>query len=228
VVERLGISPEDLAQRFPRLYHMAADGAWESIAQHGLLSTSSLLDLFGYAGERRNRIEGAWRPESVTIRSPEHGNAVVRDQKPMDDSGLRRCLRDMTPAEWYRLLNSRVFFWLTEERLDRMLTARAYRNELHLVLVVDTAGLLRAHHTRVALSPINSGATKPYPQPRGKHTFQRLPEYPFHELAAKRSGGGTDPVVELAVDHAVPDIARHVVRLERRRGSTLIEELTRK
>jgi hypothetical protein len=51
------------------------------------------------------------RPESVTITHPAYGSAVIRDQKPMRDSALLKCLdKGLTPADWYRTLNRRVFF----------------------------------------------------------------------------------------------------------------------
>ena len=39
--------------RHPRLYHMAEAGSWPQIERGGLLSTSALLDRFGYEGEER-------------------------------------------------------------------------------------------------------------------------------------------------------------------------------
>lgn len=42
----MGVTPEELANLYPRLYHMAEPGSWESIRRYGLLSTSSLLSLF--------------------------------------------------------------------------------------------------------------------------------------------------------------------------------------
>jgi hypothetical protein len=67
---------------------MAEAGRWPSIARHGLLSTSALLDLFEVHGARRGELEAQHRPESVTLRHPRHGLTVVRDPKPMDDRGL--------------------------------------------------------------------------------------------------------------------------------------------
>jgi hypothetical protein len=125
-------------REYPLLYHMAAGDSLESIAKHGLLSTTGLLDLFGYSGRRREEIVSCHRPESILISHSSHGTASIRDQKPMSDSGLKRCLSGMTVKKWYRLLNGKVFFWLTEERLLRMLHARPYREKEHCVLVVKT------------------------------------------------------------------------------------------
>jgi hypothetical protein len=201
-----------LSGRYPVLYHMAEYGSWPSIRLHGLLSTSSLLNLFEVVGADRIQIECHRRTESIQIRHPKHGVAVVRDQKPMDDLGLRRALKDnLTPGEWYQILNGMVFFWLTEERLDRLRGARPYRNTSHTILHVDTRALLERHAERVRLSPINSGCTKPYPAPRGRDTFLSLEEYPFDQWNKKRSG--KDPVVELAVKGGVTDISDFVIRV---------------
>lgn len=200
-----GITAEALALRFPRLYQMAEEGSWPGIERHGLLSNTALLDLFGVRGSRRERLESTRRPESVAIEHPIHGRAIIRDQKPLDEAGLRRSLRDgLTPRDWYRILNRKVFFWLTRERLDRLLNARAARDKRHTVIVLDTARLLARHSREVVLSPINSGCTKPYPQERGLDTFLPLESYPFEDWDRRRRG--TDPVVELAVDYAVPAI----------------------
>ena len=150
---------EQLASRYPVLYHMAEDGSWEGIRRLGLLSTSALLDRFEMEGERRRRIESARRAEMETIEHPEHGRAVIRDNKPMQETVLERCLRGMTKREWYETLNRRVFFWVDRKRLLKLLGARAYRDRPHLVLELDTEELLRRHAEKVTLSPINSGAT---------------------------------------------------------------------
>jgi hypothetical protein len=214
-----GITKEELSGLFPRLYHMAQLDSWNSISRHGLLSTSGLLDLFEIEGAERERIESRHRTDSIPIRHPFHGSAVVRDQKPMSDDGLRRALLDgLTPEQWYRDLNSRVFFWLTEDRLNTLLNAKAYRGKRHTVLTIDTMLLLDRHSDRTSLSPINSGCTKPFPHPRGSATFLRLPQYPFGEWRKKRPL--KDSVVELAVDYAVPDLRELVVEVKESGGGT--------
>lgn len=200
---------------------MAEPGTWPSIRRHGLLSTSALLNLYGITGEQRRRIESCRRPESIVIRHETYGPAVVRDQKPMSEKALRKCLRQMTPSEWYEVLNGKVFFWVTAERVNGLLSARAYRKREHTVLTVDTATLLERHSRRVSLSPINSGSTLYVPQPRGRGTFRGLSEYPFDERRKKR--GLPNAVAELAVNHQVQDIADLVIRVETRNGSRIVE-----
>ena len=189
--------------------------------EHGLLSTSALLDLFEINGEKRRSLESAHRPESVEIQHPKYGTAVIRDQKPMRESALKKCLSGMTPAEWYETLNGQVFFWLTPERVQKLLTARAYRGRSHTVFCVDTARLLARFAAKVRLSPINSGSTIYSPQPRGVDTFQAIQDYPFERRRKLRGYGNA--VAELAVDYAVPDISDLILRVEHRRGNEILE-----
>ncbi|QIN80800.1 hypothetical protein GBA65_12730 [Rubrobacter marinus] len=192
---------------------MAEDGSWESIRSVGLLSTSALLDRFEVRGERRREIESSRRPEIVEIQHPELGRAFVRDNKPMQEKTLERCLVGMTPREWYENLNRRVFFWVDEKRLRKLLGARAYRERPHLVLEIDTAELLQRHSEKVSLSSINSGATFTMnPAPRGPDTFKRIPDHPDGK-----------PVVELTVDYTVPDLADFTLSVSRWFGAEKLE-----
>lgn len=214
----------ELARYFPSLYHMAEDGSWESIQHHGLLSTSGLLDLFESSGKAREAIEARRRPRSIRISHPIHGTAVIRDQAPISDTILERCLTDMQPTEWYRLLNSRVYFWLGRRRLEALLNARLYRERTHIVLTVDTATLVNRYENNVVLSRINSGATHRGGSPRGSHTFRRLPEYPF-KVGRRTEASIKDSVAELAVDYGIPDVSVYVRRVERVIGSRSVETI---
>jgi len=209
---------DELLRTCPTLYHMAEQGSWPSVRRHGLLSTSALLDLYGVAGNRRDQIEAARRPEGVALSADGLEGAMVRDQKPMDDAGLARCLGGgLVPRDWYRLLNGKVFFSLTRSRLLRLLGAGSYRHRAHDVLELDTARLVAAYRAAITLSPINSGATRPFPALRGPNTFLSIEAYPYGLWQAK--GRRRDErVVELAVDHAVPDVAEHVCRVTRMGG----------
>ena len=184
---------------------MAEDGSWPSIRSHGLLSAAALTDLYGVSESRRAMLLAARRPRAVPLAAPALPGAVLRDQSPMSDSKLLACLEDgLLPAQWYAMLNARVFFWLHRARLDRLLGARAYRHRAHLVITLDTAGLVADCAARVRLSPINSGSTLFVPRKRGHATFRGIADHP-----------ASTPVVELTVEGGVPDIAAHVVRLER-------------
>lgn len=201
------MTPERFAEVYPRLYHMADAAAWPSIRRHGLLSTSALLDLYGITGEERDRIERTRRPEAVPITHTDYGQLVINDQHPMTDETLRPALIDMTPSEWYALLNARVFFWVGEARLGRLLNT--YRERDKIVLVLDTAKVMARHAAQTMLSPINSGFSLRYAQKRGRETFLPLADYPFEQWAKKR--GKADAVAECTILGGVPDVEEVLV-----------------
>lgn len=119
------LTQDEFARRWPRLYHMAQAGSRPSIKRHGLLSTTALLDHFGVIGNRRAAIEATRRSEPVLLTDGAGGEAWIRDNKPITPATLRRHLLGMAEGEWYRELNSRVFFWLIPRRLEILRQARA-------------------------------------------------------------------------------------------------------
>ena len=208
------VTGDELVAAFPRVYHMAHKDSWPSIREHGLLSTSALLDLFEIEGEGRRAIEAAHRPDSVTIAHPIHGQAVVRDQKPMSDSKLTSCLtHGMRPEDWYRHLNQRVFWWATRDRLESMVGARAYRGDPHTVLTVSTRRLVDRYLDVVQVATINTGSTAYRAVPRGRETFVPLRDFDYD--ASRRKRGPQRAIAEVVVNHAVPDVRDLILRVER-------------
>jgi len=178
------------------------------------MTTSALLDFHGIDGDRRFDLESRQRRQSMPIGQGLQG-VTLRDQKPMPASALAKCLDDgLAPQDWYRLLNGRCFFWLSEKRLQGMLGT--YRDRPHIVLTVDTESLVRKHAARIELSRINSGYALRVPARRGKKTFQAIDAY-VHST-----------VVELCVIGGVPDIRRHLIAVERRHGAHILETLWRR
>lgn len=209
---------EKLIEIYPRLYHMAEAGSWPSIAHRGLMSTSAVLDHFGVGGSDRLIYERVQRREKMTVLPEQPGQIVLRDQKPMPPERLQTALIDgTTPAEWYKLINEKVFFWAEEHRLLGLLGARDYRHLEHDVLTIDSARFVRTHVSKIWLCHMNSGNTWPMPHARGIDVFKRIPDYP-----ANSRGKPTKPVVELVVDHSVPDIRRFVIEVRRMRGSEVL------
>lgn len=217
---------DELLADCPVLYHMAEANAWLSIRRHGLLSTSALLDLFEVSGEAREAVEMRRRPESVPLSHPLHGRAVIRDNKPISDAKLLKVLvGGTTPAEWYRMLNARVFFWLSRRKLLNLLGARSYRAGAHDIIELDSRPLVAAYRDAVTLSAINSGAvlfanTAPK---RGADTFLPIRRYPYAERRQRYARD--ERVAELAVAGGVPDAARFVRRVVRMQGDREIETL---
>ncbi len=145
------------------VYHLADAENWPSIQRRGLLSATRLLALSGLGVDEQARIEYSWRPVSLTL----PGGAVLRDQAPMPPSALARCLVDMTPAEWYALINSKVFFWFDIERLNRQRRASGISPEA-VVMTIDAERLLAAHGGQAHLSAFNTGNARRKPAVRGR------------------------------------------------------------
>lgn len=220
------MTPDELIALYPRLYHMAHEGGWPAIRDHGLLSATALLDAYAVSGKDRTALQSQNRPESVALKHKSLPGAVIRDQKPMSDGALKKCLQDgLTPKDWYEILNSKSFFWLSPARIWRLLKARAYRNSTQTVLTIDTKGVVANYHNRIRLSPINSGSTIFKPQPRGHDTFKRIEDFPFAARSATRSRENN--VVELVVEHSVPDIAKYVLAVHEVQGKKIIREIWR-
>ena len=196
-----------LVERHPVVYHMADAGAWESIQRHGLLSARALLDRFEVDPESRRALLSGHRTGDVPIWHPEHGQAVLRNQTPMPPSKLRRVLRHGSEAEWYEVLNERVFFWSTMERLERFLRARSHKHRLHDVITVCTRSIMEAYEERITLSPINSGTVLHVNHMRCSHTFQTLEEY--------RCTHRSECFAELTVAGAVPNLVEYTVSVDR-------------
>ena len=220
------MTPAELIANYPRLYHMAHQGGWPSIRDQGLMSASALLDKYNITGEQRQQLECLRRPELVTLERDGLPNAVLRDQKPLRSSALAKCLtHGLTPTDWYQILNAKNFFWLSSGRIWRLLGARAYRAKPQTVLTIETASVIAKYEPEIRLSPINSGSTLFDPQPRGPGTFVMIAEFPFQQRAKTRSLENN--VVELVIDHSVPDIAAHTLAVHEVKGDKILHELWR-
>jgi hypothetical protein len=211
---------DQLAARYPRLYHMAEADTWPAIKANGLMSTSAALDYHAIGGLQRSALEAGHRPEKVQLGKGQ-GAIILRDQKPMPPERLARGLRDgITPTDWYKLLNAKVFMWAEEHRLLGLLNARQYRNLEHDVLTIDTASLLAEHAADIWLCHMNSGNTFPIPHHQGATTFRRILDYPI-----KANGSPQKEVVEVVVDYHVPHISKHVTEVRRMKGETVLGTL---
>ena len=219
------IDSAEISARYPVLFHMATYGSWASIQKPGLLSSSSLVKLFELPESEKQQLLEAQRREGVKIRHAAHGTATLRDQKPLSQKSLDRCLIDCDAQTWYRMLNERVFFWLSRDRLKTLMSAAEYVNRPHTVLHIDTASLLAEYTHRVELAAMNTGNTRPFAHPRGTATFRSLAEYPYE---ARRKHPDYSAIVELTVLEGVPDLSRFVLQVEhaaQREGTYQVEEV---
>lgn len=210
---------ERLIELYPRVYHMAERGTWGSIQQRGLMSTTAVLDHLEVADGERARFESEHRSQKMDVRADHPSNIVLRDQKPMPEGRLLQALMNgTTPRQWYELINDKVFFWVEEERLHRLLGARDYRTLEHDVLTLNSAEFIPAYAEKIWLCHMNSGNTWPIPHRRDAEIFHRIADYPV-----KPSGKPVKNVVELVVDYSVPNIADYVVEVRRMRGDEVLK-----
>jgi hypothetical protein len=192
---------------------MAEASNWPAIRREGLHSASALLDLAGLTGVDRRRWEQEQRPQHAALPT----GAWIRDQRPMPPDALTRCLVNMSPAQWYGLVNSRVFFWVGPERLDRQRAACSSRAQV--VLVVDAMRLAQAYADRVALTPFNTGNARRRPALRGAATFVPYRTWLETAWASEAAGLGTrersrsHAPVEFTVSGSVPDIQRFLTEI---------------
>lgn len=202
-----------LVDEYPRLFHMAVHGAWPSIRRHGLLSTRAIVDRWQPDADTRRAALERVRQRGIQVSSPSLGAVLIRDQLPL--KFLTECLSEgTTPQQYLDALNGRVFLWLSPSRLQRLLSARAYRDTPQTVLTIDTARFVAAYADRVELAPYNTGSIHvPNLPKRGADVFTPLDRYPYDLWRAKR-GPSHDAVVELTVPYAVPDIADFVLHVD--------------
>lgn len=192
------------------VFHIAEADNWPSIQRDGLLSAQALFERAGSRVEDRAAIQ-KHRP----VRAVLGDGTVIRDQSPMPPSALEPCLRGITPAQWYVLLNSKVFFWFDEERVTRHL--HACRRTAQVVLTIDAEALLARHAARACVAPFNTGNARRKPAVRGRATFVPWATWREAGWQSESEGLGTTlrakshKPVELTIDHSVPDFLDFVL-----------------
>ena len=196
-----------LCEKYPHLYHMAAGGSWASIQEFGLMTTTQQVARCSPDQEVKAAILNARRRQIYWLEGPDGRRLSVRDQKPLFEHNL--VLEGTDLQGWLDILNGRVFFWVTLQRVETLLNARAYRDSFHDVLTLDTRSLVSDHLASIRLAGINTGATIfPTAPKRGPDTFQTIDAFNW---SPRPRPDGSRPVVELAVLDGVPDVIRHVV-----------------
>lgn len=223
------MTPEDLAARHPRLFHLTAPDAWPSIQHQGLLPTETLLRQIGLPQEDIDELTHKPRPNRVTFLDTPLGPIELNDNSPLSLKKLEVCLDDVEPWEWCEMLAQRVFFWADEARgLSRLKNAKRNRDIVRDVLVIDTLGLARAYQGQIELCPLNSGSTIHKAALRGRWLFAKMTDYSFEDWSNLRRekqaecgwpvAQAKDKILEVTIAGAVPDIAEFVIERRRYEG----------
>jgi hypothetical protein len=195
---------EAFLEKHRRLVHLAHADSWPSIERHGLLSTEEIVRCWDVPASQHDAILRRRRIRSFTLEHPELGRAVVRDQLPLNEAGLRTALAGsgMSVGEWLELLNSMVFFFPSVEAAATL--RAAYAREPAVLITVNARTLLREHESRLRLATFNTGYTLRRPKPRGPDSFMPLRRY-------ERTQGA---VREVTVLSGVPDLSSHLIEVE--------------
>jgi hypothetical protein len=189
-----------------RIYHLADERNWQSILANGLLSTAQLLkraDLNEWM--HRHRLDNLHLPNGV----------LIRDQKPMPPTALARCLaNDLRPADWYVLLNNKVFFWIDLDRLERQ---RQACTTPQYIMTIDAQRLLEQYASHASVTPFNTGNARRAAARRGLASFVPYSAWINSGWETEAEALGTKPrlshhqPVELTITDAVPDIFDYVI-----------------
>lgn len=205
---------DDFIREYPEIWHMAERGSWPKILRDGLLSTAALLDLYQVQAEERRRLESCRRASSETIaHATTSEKAVLRDNRPITEALLcKRLTGGMKPADWYRLLNRHVFFWV--ERKDLQGFLRTYGDAEQDVITVDTGELVERDVDQIAITPFNTGSMRrPSEYERGPETFARIRDFDLQYWRARIRH--RRPIVELAVEYKLVNVGDVAVCVER-------------
>lgn len=189
-------------------YHLVDIRNWKSIQAQGLLSTQGLVEL---STNVDRSILRQHRPDEKYV----DFGAFIRDQSAMPREALERALRSgVTPEDWFELLNSKVFFWLDLNRLNRHRIS--CRSQKQVVLAIDAGRMLEEYSSFASVSPISSGNAMHDEVPRNLTTF--VPYEKWVETGwdseqvpgmARRSRSLLP--AELTITAGIPDIARFVI-----------------
>ena len=147
------------------IFHLAEASNWPNIKRNGLFCAHQLVIQAETSRSRQNQLTICQRT-SHTILS---NGVEIRDQRPMPPNALLKCLINISPSNWYRLINSHVFFWLDIERLNRQKNACEPRPQL--VLTFKTSDVIDTYRKNIFVTPINTGYALRKAAKRGKASF---------------------------------------------------------
>ena len=196
----------DLAAVAPQLFHLTAGDAWESIQEHGLRSATWLVRTRGMDDERATALLTAPREAVEVIGDPADplGHATLRDQKPLTLSKLERLVEGITPENYIRLINDRVYFYMKTVDVERVRGVREAEGQPQLLLTLDSRRLLADYQGSVRVAKINTGATIGMQGRRGPRTWLAIDKFP----------GRATEVKEFTVLDGISDVTPYLVSAE--------------
>ena len=209
------MTPEEFAARVPRLYHVTDRPAWPSIERHGLLSADRLIDRFVEDAERRTTLKTERRKRPVPLHEDADGTVLLNDNIPLIFSQLARILDDgLTPEDWLRILNRRVYFFPPIKHAANFIEAGRRGGRKKLLLTFDARSVAESHLDRLFVAPINTGSAIRFPARRGHEIFAPVASIGWDDFASRRAAvkRSPDQVAEVSMLDGLPAVARHLAR----------------
>ena len=208
------MTPEELAFKHPRLYHITSPNSWPLIKLLGLCSAQSLMQQLE---PQKSYLLKQRRSDSIVIHHTDLGQAVLTDQRPLSVKALTRCLdNELAPQDWLTELNRRVFFWADRSGAERLLKAKTNRHRARNVLIFDTYRLACDYAEYIQLSAINTGSTIRKPARRGLATYTPMLKHSYAEWRKLR--GGNDKILEVTLTCTLHKPDRYLVNTEHHPG----------
>ena len=208
------MTPSAFAKRVTRLFHVTDRPAWAFIEAHGLLSTDSLVETFVDDSDLALELRSRKRFAPVLLHEDERGRVLLNDNLPLIFPRLAGALDDgLTPDDWLRILNERVYFFPTLERAASFIEAGRRGGREKLLLTFDALSIASAHLDDLFIAPINTGSALRSPARRGRSTFAPAARVSWEEFAARRRATKRTPdtVAEISLLGGLPDVSRHLV-----------------
>jgi hypothetical protein len=208
------LNPQEFAKLHPKLFHVTRADALPSIERHGLQSTNALLDLFEISPLLRAEIALHPRKTYLDLSHVDHGTVTLNHQKPLVESALIKCLDDgLSVPDWIDKLNSRVFFWPDDKRLNTFLQSNTKLGLPMCILSLDTLTLIQVFWDQMEVSPMNSGNTRRKPLKRGHSTFSSLNELDYAIWRRASGGRNLRTIREVIVKDKIPDAMNYVTKV---------------
>lgn len=175
---------EDFTRKREFLYHLTDRENLDNIlSQKAIFSTDTIVSKSALGPEEKEALLSNRRKTHINI-DVDGVSHKIRDQRPISIVNLVKCLTTgYTVHDFFKLLNSRVFFWPTTKRLQSHYNR--YKQEKPIIIKVSTEDLL-TQNAHAEFCRLNSGATRSNshlngaPPLRGEGTFSPAVRFPHN------------------------------------------------
>jgi hypothetical protein len=167
---------DQLTQRFPNLWHVTFAGGWEGIQRHGFLRTIDVA----------SESSGKLRTEITRVETADGTQVMLRDQL-RTRADPTRSLDDITPSEWWQLVNSRVYFFCRQRDVNTLVESYIGRRLPQEVIKLRAKPVLEVVADEIEVTTVNVGVFPRTRAPsRGRSSFVPLADYPVADAAKIR------------------------------------------